>query len=465
MPLHLPPAWRLPAKTVVLAVAGALVGIALGARVGVQVGPFDCTAVARPSLSSSTTLHLAPLGSIRLDTHDAPIAVELRMDELRQEDAERFAADPGLLEGIEDELAADAREALERLALTATVAALVGAVLGGLAARLHWRTGALGLAVGAVVAASLAGATALTFRPNAVAEPRYTGLLTIAPRAVGDVQTVLERFDDYRAQLAGLVANVTTLYRAAESLPDFEAGDDATRILHVSDIHLNPQAFDLAEQLIEQFQIDAVVDTGDITDWGTDPESRFVDRIADLEVPYVYVRGNHDSRQTQAAVEAQPNAVVLDGNAVAVAGLRMWGIGDPRYTPDKADTDSRSEVQVIEDYAEIVRSRLRGTGGPQVDVVLVHDERAARLVGDRVPLVLAGHRHRPRTDTIDDALLLVEGSTGGAGLRALQNDEPDPLTCTVLYFDPEIDRLVAYDRITVDGFGTAGVRIERHLVD
>jgi hypothetical protein len=39
------------------------------------------------------------------------------------------------------------------------------------------------------------------------------------------------------------------------------------------------------------------------------------------------------------------------------------------------------------------------------------------------------------------------------------------LTASILYFDPASGRLVAYDRITIDGLGSAGVRIERHLVE
>ena len=61
-------------------------------------------------------------------------------------------------------------------------------------------------------------------------------------------------------------------------------------------------------------------------------------------------------------------------------------------------------------------------------------------------------------------MLLVEGSTGGAGLRGLQGEEPEPLTASVLYFDPETKQLVAYDRITVAWLGDAGATIERHII-
>jgi hypothetical protein len=166
--------------------------------------------------------------------------------------------------------------------------------------------------------------------------------------------------------------------------------------------------------------------------------------------------------QTQAAVAAQTNAVVLDGDGTDVAGLRIWGIGDPRYTPDKDQpTGAGVEQDVAEAFAPEVAERLE-TGA---DLVMIHDARAAADLGGRVPLVLAGHTHRAREGRIGRLTrLLVEGSTGGAGLRGLQREEPVPLTCSLLHVDAETRQLVAYDRITVQGLGQAGVTIERHVV-
>jgi predicted phosphodiesterase len=275
----------------------------------------------------------------------------------------------------------------------------------------------------------------------------------------------------------------------------------------VSDIHLNPQAFDLMDQVTKQFSIDAIVDTGDIVDWGTKPENRLLGRIGDLHVPYVYVRGNHDSRATQRAVAAQPNAVVLDGDAAAVAGLRVWGIGDPRYTPNKNQSvPGASERDRADAFAPVVAEELAAAQPPPVDVVLVHDQRTARAIGGDVPLVLAGHTHRQREGRIEardgpggddrgdaatttpsaavgsdgngdrsgssdgggaepkDTILLVEGSTGGAGLRGLQGDEPKPLQASVLYFDRRSHQLLAYDSIAVEGLGETGATIQRHIL-
>ena len=41
--------------------------------------------------------------------------------------------------------------------------------------------------------------------------------------------------------------------------------------------------------------------------------------------------------------------------------------------------------------------------------------------------------------------LFIQGSTGGAGLRALETEKPTPIECSVLYFDRATRRLVAWD--------------------
>jgi hypothetical protein len=197
-------------------------------------------------------------------------------------------------------------------------------------------------------------------------------------------------------------------------------------------------------------------------------------------------------------VADNPNAVVLDGGGAEAAGLHFWGIGDPRYTPDKSQpVGGGSEQERARAFAPIVSARLQADEPPAVDVAMVHDERMAAELGGEVPLVLAGHTHRARQDHIDpfppeepepddeagisatttttsgdatveaapdETLLLVEGSTGGGGLRALQGDEPVPLTASVLYFDPDTHRLLAYDAVTVSGLGGTGATITRHII-
>ncbi len=453
------------ARTALFAAAGGVIGLLLAADVRKPIGPFTASFSARPSTEGRTLVSLAPLGTMGFDTHDGPVSLFIRVDELRPEEAEAIARDPAILERFEQDVVADARSAIRSLAVRAVLAGMLGCIGAGLASALAWRSVVVGGTVGSVLLSGVLAATLTTWRPEALAEPRYTGLLTMAPTAIGDVEAVIQRFGQYRAQLAELVENVVTLYGAAGDLPTFDPSRATTRVLHVSDIHLNPQAFDLMRRLVPQFDVDAIVDTGDTTDWGTEPESQLLGEIATLGVPYVWVRGNHDSERTQQAVADQPNSVVLDGEARDVAGLRVWGIGDERYTPDKSQPVGKDvERAQAAAAAPGVARRLRESMPPRVDVVLVHDARMAVSLGGLTPLILAGHSHEPRHSTIGRATLLVEGSTGGGGLRGLQGETPEPLTCSVLYFNPTTKALVAYDRVAVEGLGQTGVNIQRHII-
>jgi predicted phosphodiesterase len=450
--------------TVGWAAIGALVALGVAAQVTRGVGPFDVTFSARASWHGDTLMRLAPLGTVRLDTHDSPLRIDVRLDELRSDEAAAIAREPERLEQLGDGLASDVRSALIALGLRGLLLATIGGAIAAVAVSRRMRLALAGGSVGVLIVASTATATAATWRPEALSEPTYSGLLSAAPQAVGDVEAVLDRFNEYRAQLAQLAGNVAAVYQAGQTLPVLGSAAEATRILHVSDIHLNPQAFDIIEELVQQFDIDAVVDTGDLTSFGSPVESQFVAGIGRLKVPYVWVRGNHDSMETQEAVAAQPNAVVLDGSRREVAGLAMFGVGDPRFTPDKSgQTGKDVEREEAEAYRSRVASMLRREPR-RVDVLLVHDQRIAGSVGDEVPLVLAGHTHVPRRTRIGAALLLVQGTTGGAGFANLQDERPRDLSFGVLHFRADSHRLVAYDQITMSGLGERAIRVERHAV-
>jgi hypothetical protein len=58
---------------------------------------------------------------------------------------------------------------------------------------------------------------------------------------------------------------------------------------------------------------------------------------------------------------------------------------------------------------------------------------------------------------------MVEGSTGGAGLRGLGNKQPTPLTLSVLSFNSK-HMLQPYDNIGIRGLGRTHVTLERHIV-
>src|SRR5690606_8610753 len=111
------PVWLPRLRLVVFALVGAVVALAIAGRIGAKVGPFDTTFSVRPSFHGYTLVRLAPLGTIELDTHDWPLALDVRVDEIGVEDAERIAEDPAAVERLGDEVASEVRRALVLLAL------------------------------------------------------------------------------------------------------------------------------------------------------------------------------------------------------------------------------------------------------------------------------------------------------------------------------------------------------------
>ena len=448
------------AARLAVVLAGAWIGILLLGRVPAAIGPFDATVALRP-FGGGATLDIPPLGALEVDAYDGPLRLEIQLSRVDEIRATQLATDPARLDGAVDQVSADLRDAVERVAWLTALAAVGGATAASLLVLRRRREPLIALALSTALVAVTGGVTAATWRPDALSQPTYTGLLVNAHSLIGSAQDIVARFDAYRASLEDLVSNVSSLYSTLSALPPPGGADDSVALLHISDVHLNPAGLDLVQQVVAQFGVDGVLDTGDLTDWGSSPENTVVSRVGDLGVPYVFTRGNHDSTVTVELVAAQPNATVLDDSAVTVGGIEVVGTPDTRFTPDPdADDGVETLEQSGEGLAEFV-----GTLPERPAIAMVHDPEQAPPLDGVVPLVLAGHTHERAVTRLDrDTLLMVQGSTGGAGLRALQGEFPEPLTCTVLYLDPGTGALTAYDQITLGGLGQTEVTIEREVV-
>lgn len=455
---------RVLAECIAVGVLGAVLGMLVAGQVTTGVGPFQAEMSLRPALSGSTTVAVPPLGELRLDTHSGPVRLGVRITQLRGDAARAIVADPEQLRGLGADVNSDLRNGLRSLLLRTGLVTVLGAAAMGLIVFRRWQATLAAAGAGFAALATAGAITVATVNERSLAEPQFTGLLASAPTAIGDVRDIVQRFDAYRLQLGRLVSNVSELYSVTSRLPVFTGGDEAIRVLHVSDLHLNPAAYEVIGSVVRQFDIDVVVDTGDITDFGSVPETRYVEAIGTLGVPYVYVRGNHDSRLTQAAVARQPNVVILDGPQIEeVAGLRLLGQGDPRFTPDKTTRDDDAPPEVLELVGRQVREAAQASP-LGVDIVATHDPLTTGPLLGAVPLVLAGHTHSRRVETTDGTTVFIQGSTGGAGLRALEGEDPTDLSLSVLYLEPETRLLQAYDDITLGGLGLNDARISRRVV-
>ena len=444
-----------------LGLAGGWLGLVVAGSVHHEVGPLTTSMQVVPTWGGGTVVEVAPLGELRLDTHPGPLGVHATLDGFDVEEARALVTNPEQLSTLKPDAVADITWAVKMAVLRGLAAALVGAVLlAGLALR-RVRSALVGGVTVLVTAADALPVAVTGWNPHALAEPRYTGLLSTAPSVVGTAESIVTDFSTYGDQLAQIVGNVSGLYSATSSLPLLPGQDEVVKVLHVSDLHLAPQAWDVISTVAQQYDVDVIVDSGDITDHGSRAENRYVEEVRRMPAPYVWVRGNHDSLVTQRAMRQVPNAVVLDGRPREVAGLTFLGLGDPTFTPDKTlDNDARLVTEATEDLA----AAAENAGG--VDVLVFHDPTDAELLDGQAPLALFGHKHYRHVERGETgSYLMTQGSTGGSGLRALEPEEPADIQLSVLYVDKHTHQLRAYDDIRLGGLGSASALINRQVVD
>jgi len=448
---------------------GALLAVSLLARLDARIGPATLRLSARPALVGSSRLAVPPFGSVSAHTHVGPIEFRATLDDVDvQALGELIDRNPAMGPLRTQELATTLRplESQARLAAVELLLRIVAlGLLGGAAAvlvfpsRTRVRLGRC-VAGGVLAVVALLAPSVATFDVSAFRAPRYQGALEYAPTLIGDVRTGLERLRTLREQMALISQNLNRAY-AVLSQPTPDLGNGTVRILHVSDIHLNPAGFDLAQRLARQFEVAAVVDTGDMGTWGLSFEPSVAERVKGFDVPYVFVKGNHDSPDVVRAVAANRNARVLGNSSTEIEGIRFFGSGDPTFSPGEGYR--YDEFEQLKELRSVEVAHALDLQTPPADVLLVHDPRQATYALGHVATVLDGHLHAFGTQVTHGTRLLTTGTVGGAGPDGLRARQPVPYSAEVLYFDPQTRRPIGVDRITVHSLESS-FSVDRELL-
>ncbi|MEJ5915290.1 metallophosphoesterase family protein [Pseudokineococcus sp. 1T1Z-3] len=196
--------------------------------------------------------------------------------------------------------------------------------------------------------------------------------------------------------------------------------DDVVTALVVSDLHCNVGMADPLRRLVELSGTDVVLNAGDTTMNGTSVEQPCVRAVASAfsDVPVVVADGNHDSPETSAQEEAA-GWVVLRGDVVEVAGLRVLGAPDPRATRLLQGTEDQAQRPTADELAE----QLAETACDEdPDLLLVHDASIGVPALERgcAPALLAGHYHvRTDPEQVGQGVRYISSSTAGAVLDQL----------------------------------------------
>ena len=439
---------------------GAWLGALVLARTDVPMGPFRVE-VSAGFGRGVTDIGLPPFGRVVADTHLAPLRISATLEDVGVERLTQIVGEEGI-EGLTARVERDALDELQSLALRVLGASAIGAaLLAALVFRRDWRAILIALLSGFV---AVGGSVVLawgTYRPAAFTEPTYTGSLSAAAKLIGPVREATDRIEDFRAGLQVLVASATSAYTSIQAQP--LTGDDVIRVLHISDIHASPLGMDFAQGVAQAFDVDLVIDTGDLTSFGTPLEDLITTEVSSFGRPYVFTRGNHDSMQLQAAIAEVPSAVVLDGRTVEVAGLTVYGLGHPEFTPSGREAiDVYAFEEEARAAAPVVAEDLALLGDPP-DIVAVHDDRMVEALSGGMPLVISGHFHETDAQVLSGTVFMRIGTTGGNGAGIFRGLDI-PFSAEVLYFSrgPE-DGLVAYDLIEQSP-DTGSLVVTRHVV-
>ena len=304
---------------------------------------------------------------------------------------------------------------------------LIGSVLGAYAV-LRRRRPQVALVVACTagwVLATTATAVSLyaTYQPQRQETFTSTGILGTLQRNQGILSDVEARATQVAPYLRNVIALSTALQQKYAAAP-LEA-DTALRALLVSDVHGGNQ-YSLMRTVVEEESVDVIIDAGDLLNFGTVAEGEaagIFDGIESLEVPYLFVRGNHDATsatddEVLRRMAQVPNVVLLepasgDYAEVTVGGVTIAGFNDPRWFGDSGKGSPAKQVPGREAFVASFAER------PPADVVVSHEPWAVQDLEGGV--LVNGHMH---SADLEGNRVQVGTFTGGGPVTHFVQEAP-----------------------------------------
>jgi predicted phosphodiesterase len=438
----------------IFAFLGAVIVLNLVGSAVFRIDPLEVTVEIDIGFPGYTLVRVPPIGSIRARTHNyQPLQLVLTLtnidlDSLR---SAAFSTDLGtqaaLVEYFSSKINQVIGAAILKMMLIAGSGGLLGVFLFGQRRLIDLLTG---FAIGSVLILAILTSVYFSYDIQAFANPQYMGIIEAAPWMLGLIQEGLVKVDELGEQIQSLAANLYTVFNQIENLQDVSLIQTDLTVLHVSDIHNHPAAFDFMAQVVSAFPVDLIIDTGDLTDWGTPLEAEIIERIEKLDVSYLFVSGNHEAPDVISRLKDTENVILLGPDPIEVMGLTIAGYPDPAvqdYSPRGASLAELNEI------ASRINEQFSGLDH-KIDIFAVHNHRIAGQIEPGVfPVVVFGHNHQQLLQQVDNTIYINAGTTGAAGIRGIQSSQAVPFSLALLYFtyDQELERhvLAAVDSIQV----------------
>lgn len=446
-----------------LAALGALLLVNIFSAANFTYGPFLVQLSTSWLSEGETQLHFPPVGRVFFKTHLLPVKLQLTLLSIDLQTLEEWMGEIADRERLKDELKSQALTWLRIFVLRV----LGLAALGGGLALLAWRRQvswfARGSLLGLIIALAIILFIYFSFNVEALQHPHYVGMLEAAPWIVGLVENGLQNLDNLGQELKVIAGNLDILFSQAARLEDWRNIKDEIVVLHISDIHNNLVALEFVKEIVDRFPVDMIVDTGDISDYGTALELELTGSISAWGLPYVYIPGNHDSPAIISRMQEFPNVILLKGGSVNLEGIVITGMMDPAaMTRDIAPASGSLTLEYQEKLTALVDSLATK---PQI--VAVHNRLIAQPLFGKVPLIIHGHDHAIRMDIINGTVIVDAGTSGAAGIRGFTTEEDIPYGLALLRFGVDetgarllraVDLIKVYNR-------EKGFIIERRIIN
>lgn len=388
-----------------------------------------------PSTKGLTVIHLPPFGSISAFTHDSPLKLNIELSYIGTDLAKDLLHSYTSSSFIE-RLRSHIPGLMPVFILKQIIFAFAGA---SFMTYIIWRSSLkqtlLSAAWAVLLLLLIFWQTFTTYDIRAFKEPEYSGVITLAPNLIPEPEKLLSQLDEVQKLTRKVVDNIKVLFAHAENFSLVGNPADSSeikKVLVISDLHSNPVGIEFITSLAQSFKVDLIIDAGDLTDFGSEAEIQAVEKLKNLNIPYVFASGNHDTPETVAFIRSLKKGIVLEG-LTEVAGLKILGTGDPLAASlDVAITDENEWEETV--LAKV--PELLSQAEEKPDLVVIHNHKAARELAKTFPLVIHGHNHRLEIAEENGNIRINPGTAGAAGLRGLYAEKGVPYSAVILYIKP-----------------------------
>lgn len=425
-----------PPAIIISALMGAILFVSL---FGTQVYNIDGLSLSlslKPAMHGKTIVEIPPLGNISANTHNLPIALQITLNNIGVDLASSFLDSDSENNSLSN-LKMDFPELIKPFLIRQIILALLGAAITIL---LLWRFNIKHIVGGALIGSLAIGLILFSFFDNydidAFAQPEVSGVISLAASVFPEPDKLLEKLDEVQSQTKLMVNNIEALFVSVDGLASVgspEQENSTKKVLLVGDLHSNPVGIELISSIADAFKVDLIIDTGDLTDFGSPLETSFAQELSKIELPYLFSPGNHDSPKVIEFVESLPYAQVFQGNIIEIAGLKILGAPDPLSVSNVVSEEDKQKNSIMQ-QGQVDSFMLQINNQP--DIAVVHNNQVAQQLQNSFPLIVTGHTHQQSVKVRADSIIINPGTTGAAGLRGLYSEGDTTYSAVILYIKP-----------------------------